>query len=100
MGLTDADREFVASVRDRRRSVCLQIANAQMTVRQAVHLARTDEQVRDLYAVKVLDVHPALGKVAGRRLLISVGAHQFSTLASLDDDMIERIERAIQGKSA
>ena len=100
MGLTNADREFVASVRERRRSVCLQIANAQMTVRQAAHLARTDEQVRDLYAVKVLDVHPVLGKVAGRRLLISVGAHQFSTLASLDDNMIERIEQAIQSKPA
>ncbi|MSO59279.1 MAG: hypothetical protein EXQ63_03015 [Ilumatobacteraceae bacterium] len=96
MALSDAQRDFVASVRDRRHAICKDVASGRLSVSQAVQIARQEVQVRDLYAVKVLDVHPWLGKVAGRRLLASVGAHQFSTLASLDDQMLEGIEQAIQ----
>lgn len=38
------------------------------------------------YVVKILDVTPGLGKVAGRRLLASLGVDGFATVADLGDD--------------
>ncbi len=99
MGLSGAQRDFILSVKDNRRAVCKDIANGRLSVRQAVEIARQEVRVRDLYVVKVFDVHPALGKVVGRRLLASVGANQFTTLGSLDDEMLGRIEQAIQERA-
>jgi len=36
-----------------------------------------------VYVVKVLDVHPALGKVAGRRLMEALGIDQFAHISDL-----------------
>ena len=36
-----------------------------------------------VYVVKVLDVHPALGKVAGRRLMATLGIDQFAHISDL-----------------
>jgi hypothetical protein len=38
------------------------------------------------YVVKLLDVHPALGKVKGRRLMAELAIKAFSRLADLDTD--------------
>lgn len=39
-----------------------------------------------VYVVKVLDVHPALGKVAGRRLMETLGIDQFAHVSDLSTD--------------
>ena len=46
------------------------------------------------YVVKVLDVAPGLGKVAGRRLLHSLGVPPFATLGDLDDALRRAILEA------
>jgi hypothetical protein len=38
------------------------------------------------YVVKLLDVHPALGKVKGRRLMAELAITAFARLADLDSD--------------
>ena len=43
------------------------------------------------YVVKVLDVHPCLGKVKGRRLLASLGVAQSSRI----EDLVEREREGI-----
>ncbi len=40
-----------------------------------------------VYVVKVLDVHPALGKVAGRRLMDTLGIDQFAHMSDLSADI-------------
>lgn len=46
---------------------------------------------RHVYVVKLLDVHPRLGKVAGRRLLDELGVSHFDRVADLDAPTIEVI---------
>ncbi len=41
--------------------------------------------------VKILDVHPRLGKVAGRRLLADIGVAPLARIADLTDDQRDRI---------
>lgn len=60
---------------------------------QAVQLSSTANLVQVLaspqsygavYLVKLLDVHPSLGKVVGRRLMETLGLPPFVTVAELD----------------
>lgn len=53
--------------------------------RLADALAPGDPAGGSTYVVKILDVAPGLGKVAGRRLLASLGVSPFATVADLDD---------------
>ena len=52
-----------------------------------------------VYAVKVLDVHPAMGKVAGRRLMASLGVEPFTRIGDVPDSVIQSIVRACGGDS-
>ena len=45
--------------------------------------ASSDDAVQQIYVVKLLDVHPKLGKVAGRRLLQSLNVGQFDRVEDL-----------------
>lgn len=44
-----------------------------------------------VYVVKLLDVHPALGKVAGRRLMGSLGLDQFVRACDLESVHVDKI---------
>lgn len=46
---------------------------------------------RQTYVVKLLDVHPKLGKVSGRRLLHSLHISQFARVDELTTDQISSI---------
>jgi len=79
-------------------------AHAEMVVmsregRLADALAETDPHRLGTYVVKILDVAPGLGKVAGRRLLGRLGVPAFARVADLDDRTRETIlaeaERAV-----
>ncbi|MEY3506219.1 MAG: hypothetical protein RI898_972 [Actinomycetota bacterium] len=59
---------------------------------QAVHLSSTSNLAQvfasphsfgAVYLVKLLDVHPALGKVVGRRLMDTLGLPSFITISQL-----------------
>ena len=47
-----------------------------------------------VYVVKLLDVHPALGKVAGRRVLTSLGLTHFSRVSDLNEAQRTAIRQA------
>lgn len=44
-----------------------------------------------VYVVKLLDVHPRLGKVAGRRLLADIGVQPLARVADLTHEQCNRI---------
>jgi hypothetical protein len=45
--------------------------------------------------VKLLDVHPQLGKVAGRKLLSSLGVSSFQCVGDLTPDLKQQILVAV-----
>lgn len=49
------------------------------------------------YLVKLLDVHPSLGKVMGRRLMAQLGLDQFVRVSSLSDEDKKKILAACGG---
>lgn len=53
--------------------------------------AATDSPESKVYVVKLLDVHPALGKVKGRRLLTSLGVDSFARVSDLSSDQVADI---------
>lgn len=57
----------------------------------ATVLSHSDAATQCVYVVKLLDVHPSLGKVAGRRLLASLGLNHFSRISDLSPRHIETI---------
>ena len=64
---------------------------------QRGHLARilrdpTPEQ-RFVYVVKLLDVHPRLGKVSGRRLMATLGIVPFARVSDLTENQITQLLR-------
>ena len=62
-------------------------------------LTSSDEADKFIYVVKLLDVHPALGKVAGRRVLASLGLTHFSRVGELTSAQVDAIVLAC-GESA
>ncbi|MEY3805722.1 MAG: hypothetical protein RIR69_534 [Actinomycetota bacterium] len=58
-----------------------------------------NEYERCVYVVKLLDVHPALGKVRGRRLLSSLGVSQFDCVSDLSPETKSAILREVGERS-
>lgn len=53
------------------------------SIEALLEVARDDDRSR-AYVVKLLDVTPGVGKVAGRRLLASIGIQESARVADLD----------------
>lgn len=51
----------------------------------------SDESQAFIYVVKLLDVHPVLGKVSGRRLMASLGIEQFARVIDLTSEQKNEI---------
>ena len=75
----------------RLRSVRQQVVESALHGEIASAFSSSDEAVRCVKVVKLLDVHPALGKVAGRRLLASLGLNHFSRISDLSAPQVESI---------
>ena len=58
-------------------------------------LNSTDGATQQVYVVKILDVHPRLGKVSGRRLLSDIDVKPFARLADLTAAQRARILEAV-----
>jgi hypothetical protein len=50
-----------------------------------------------VYVVKLLDVYPALGKVAGRRLMAELGIAPLTRVAELTTEQLSMLQAAIGG---
>lgn len=57
--------------------------------------SRSQGDERFIYVVKLLDVHPQLGKVAGRKLLGSLGVSQFDCVSDLSPELMKKILDAV-----
>jgi hypothetical protein len=60
-----------------------------------VVLENPSEDEQSIYVVKLLDVHPQLGKVAGRRLLSSLGVSQFDCVRDVSAQTVTTILRQV-----
>lgn len=50
-----------------------------------------------VYVVKLLDVYPALGKVAGRRLMAELGIAPLARVADLTSQQLSKLQTSIGG---
>lgn len=57
--------------------------------------SRASGDERFIYVVKLLDVHPQLGKVAGRKLLASLGISSFQCVGDLSAELKHKILQAV-----
>jgi hypothetical protein len=80
-----ADLEIIETLRSARVKAVQSSSNGRL----APVLMSKDDAERFVYVVKLLDVHPALGKVAGRRLLDSLGLNHFSRIGDLSADNVQ-----------
>ncbi|MFY8238538.1 MAG: hypothetical protein ACOVK5_04825 [Ilumatobacteraceae bacterium] len=76
------DLEVVAQLRAARRASVNFATSGQL---QSLFLFPPDSDECQVYLVKLLDVYPGLGKVAGRRLMADLGIGQFTRVADLSD---------------
>jgi hypothetical protein len=92
MESTVSDFEMVKSLRNARVEA---VAKAQMGKLSEVLSVDPDSLGAQAYVVKLLDVHPALGKVAGRRLLGGLGVVPFTRVGQLTDEQRRGILAAV-----
>lgn len=76
------DLEVVAQLRAARRTSVNLASSGQL---EALFCFPSDSNESQVYLVKLLDVYPGLGKVAGRRLMADLGIGQFTRVADLSD---------------
>ena len=76
------DLEVVAQLRSARRASVNFASSGQL---QSLFLFSPNSDECQVYLVKLLDVYPGLGKVAGRRLMADIGIGQFTRVADLSE---------------
>lgn len=91
MEMRAGDLEWVSSVRSAREKAVARSSEGQLSV--ILHSAPSD-LAQQVYVVKLLDVHPRLGKVAGRRLLDDMGISHFARVSDLTASQIISILQA------
>lgn len=74
------DRDVVTNLRAARRRAVDLASTGQL---EKLFINGTDSLEAQVYLVKLLDVYPGLGKVAGRRLMSEMGLSQFVRVADL-----------------
>lgn len=82
MESTDRDRDVVAQLRRARVAAVLESSNGNIA---SVLDAPPDSCEAQVYVVKLLDVSPRLGKVAGRRLMAELGVAALSRIHELTE---------------
>lgn len=80
MESTVSDFEMVKNLRIARIAA---VQKAQKGLIRDVLSVPADSLDAQVYVVKILDVHPKLGKVAGRRLLADIGVVPFTRVGEL-----------------
>jgi hypothetical protein len=88
MESTNTDMEVVAQLRTARVSAVLESSRGNVA---SVLETPLGSYVAQVYVVKLLDVSPRLGKVAGRRLMAELGIRALSRVC----DLTEQQRRAL-----
>jgi len=92
MESTVSDFEMVKSLRNAR---VVAVKKAHEGKLAGVLSVSDDSLEAQVYVVKLLDVHPALGKVSGRRLLADLGVVQFTRVGQLTSEQRSGILAAV-----
>jgi hypothetical protein len=58
-------------------------------------LRHSTPEASQVYVVKLFDVHPRFGKVAGRRLLAQLNVPPFARVANLSSQQVDALLRAV-----
>lgn len=95
MDTRSRDLETISHIRTARRDAVERSRSGNL----ASVLDTSDEYEKCVYVVKLLDVHPALGKVKGRRLLSSLGVSQFDCVLDVTPDVKAAILREVGERS-
>ena len=82
MESTNSDMEVVTQLRASRVAAVLESSRGNVS---SVLNASADSYEAQVYVVKLLDVSPRLGKVAGRRLMTELGIEPLSRVRDLTD---------------
>lgn len=90
------DLEWVSRVRGARISAVAQVASGE-PFRHVLRQLRVDQFGGRTYVVALTDVHSCLGKVAGRRLMASIGLEPLVRVDELTDDHIEALSQCCGG---
>lgn len=85
------DLDTVTKFRSARISAVKCAQNGQL----AELLMSSDPFVQSVRVVKLLDVHPRFGKVAGRRLLNDLGVGHFTSIGQLTGNQVKAIIAAV-----
>jgi hypothetical protein len=88
------DLEWVATVRQSRIHAVSRVREAQESLMDLLHDIRSDDYASLTYLVALTDVHPCMGKVAGRRLLASLDLDPLVQVHDLTDDHISMLSQA------
>lgn len=86
------DLETVSRLRSARVSAVLDSKNGHLD--RVLRVESTSLQAQ-VYVVKLLDVCPGLGKVAGRRLMADIGIAPLARVADLTDEQVTILLAAI-----
>ncbi len=92
MESTVSDFEMVKNLRNARVAAVDKAQSAQLREVLTCSAASLEAQV---YVVKLLDVHPALGKVSGRRLLSALHVAPFTRVGQLLPQQRDAILHAV-----
>ena len=92
MESTVSDFEMVRNLRNARIAA---VQKTQSTRLREVLESSADSLESQVYVVKLLDVHPALGKVAGRRLLSVLHVAPFARVGELLPQQRDSILHAV-----
>lgn len=86
------DLALIATFR-RSRETAVQ-KSAQRSLRHVLLSQNEGDQL--VYVMKLLDVHPVLGKVAGRRLLDTLGLSHFTRVGELSSHQVAHILKSCE----
>ncbi len=86
------DLETVSRLRSARIAVVEQSRRGNL---DALFRLDADSLESQAYVVKLLDVHPRLGKVAGRRLMAEIGIAPLARIADLTPHQVASLQTSI-----
>ena len=90
------DLETVSRLRSARQEAVAQAARGDVAT---LVQSPSDSLFQQVYVVKLLDVHPRLGKVAGRRLLSELHVAPLARVCDLNPDQVKSLLAVVGDQS-
>ena len=89
-------RDRLARIRKSRSVLQESFADGSKEFREVIERARVDDELAEMYVVKILEASPVLGKVRARRVLQEIKVCPTTPLRSIDDATIALIDEQFE----